>query len=424
MQHPVAVVGGMATGGARSNCVLASMGGHLNFHPTHGWASTLAALCEDPLGPNHHPDDDDDERSDRSSATLAVRVELWPPHTAPEEWARVHLGHQQSVHLVHRCPPTADDEVDDESGIERGREVDRAQKEEDEDMDDDGDVPGGAHASVRTRSGTHSDDSLNAPATSVDCVCTGPSATWSAAEPTREKLIVSAAAKPGPTASSLVTSMPITPPVLAVRLAACAVAVDPFRGTVLLTRRPHGMRTFPRAWVTPGGSVDHDDASVASAALRELKEETGLDGTNPHLLCMWESAYPPSADEWRAARAAGRRCAHHIIVFYVVHTSSTTALTLQPEECDAACWVPVADFAARATPTSTMAASPPSANAAATPSAAYEMAAGCANAGSMVDAELIHGGVYPSAAGQGVGRGHLFAISQLAATPTAWTAQL
>mmetsp|Transcript_661 Transcript_661/g.807 ORF Transcript_661/g.807 Transcript_661/m.807 type:complete len:221 (+) Transcript_661:204-866(+) len=63
---------------------------------------------------------------------------------------------------------------------------------------------------------------------------------------------------------------------------------------ILLTRRPKHMRTFPRAWVLPGGGVDIDDVSLRHAAARELFEETGVrvhpeDGVP---LGMWESVYP------------------------------------------------------------------------------------------------------------------------------------
>ena len=60
------------------------------------------------------------------------------------------------------------------------------------------------------------------------------------------------------------------------RLAAVALVVDSVRRCVLLTRRPRAMRTFPGAWVLPGGAVDAADASTAAAAVRELAEETGL----------------------------------------------------------------------------------------------------------------------------------------------------
>ena len=61
------------------------------------------------------------------------------------------------------------------------------------------------------------------------------------------------------------------------------------------------MRTFPGAWVLPGGSVDAGDGSTLNAALRELAEETGLtptpaaDGevrdTTPLAFGNWQRGY-------------------------------------------------------------------------------------------------------------------------------------
>ncbi len=46
--------------------------------------------------------------------------------------------------------------------------------------------------------------------------------------------------------------------------------------TVLLTQRHHGI-SFPGHWVFPGGRADSNDASPIETALREAKEEIGLD---------------------------------------------------------------------------------------------------------------------------------------------------
>lgn len=78
------------------------------------------------------------------------------------------------------------------------------------------------------------------------------------------------------------------------RLAACVLAVDA-QGRVLLTRRQRSMRSFPGAWVLPGGGVDAGERAV-DAAVRELEEETGIVANPASLkpLCVWESCYPPT----------------------------------------------------------------------------------------------------------------------------------
>ncbi len=54
---------------------------------------------------------------------------------------------------------------------------------------------------------------------------------------------------------------------------ASALVVDPSRArTALVHHRKLGI------WVQPGGHLDADDASYEAAALREVREETGLAG--------------------------------------------------------------------------------------------------------------------------------------------------
>jgi len=60
--------------------------------------------------------------------------------------------------------------------------------------------------------------------------------------------------------------------------------------------------------------------SLLHGALRELEEETGLvlDSRNTitHLLCLWESAYPPLI-------ALGEPRNHHVVLYFHLKSSET-----------------------------------------------------------------------------------------------------
>ena len=63
---------------------------------------------------------------------------------------------------------------------------------------------------------------------------------------------------------------------------------------VLLTRRAQHMRTFPGVWVPPGGGVEAGDAEMIDAAVRELREETGVavgpeEGQAARIIGLWGS---------------------------------------------------------------------------------------------------------------------------------------
>ena len=201
-----------------------------------------------------------------------------------------------------------------------------------------------------------------------------------------------------------------------IKLGAVAIPINS-NNEVLLTRRPRHMRTFPGCWVLPGGKVDPEDQSVAHAALRELEEETGLvvslaSVEQPAPLCLWESCFPVSFDEWTAARSAGKRTNHFLITFVTIRLNGEEAsqpLKLQPQECDSACWVPLSDVAEALCGEDSEECPVEFSSSSYAPAAVVK---GGEKEGEPVDASLL-AGVYPNRAGEGVGRGHLWALRRL-----------
>lgn len=63
---------------------------------------------------------------------------------------------------------------------------------------------------------------------------------------------------------------------------------------VLLLERPSNRGSFAGAWVFPGGAVETDDASLGAAAVRETREETGLELRESDLVEL--SHWTPPAD--------------------------------------------------------------------------------------------------------------------------------
>src|SRR4029077_8434536 len=63
--------------------------------------------------------------------------------------------------------------------------------------------------------------------------------------------------------------------------------------SVLLTRRPRTMRFGGDMYVFPGGGVDEADLDHAAAAVRETREETGIDVDPTTLIPLTRWVTPP-----------------------------------------------------------------------------------------------------------------------------------
>jgi 8-oxo-dGTP pyrophosphatase MutT (NUDIX family) len=140
-----------------------------------------------------------------------------------------------------------------------------------------------------------------------------------------------------------------------VRLAVVGLVLDA-TGSLLLTRRPSYMRSFPSAWVLPGGTVNLHE-SLFEAVQREVWEETGIHSNVDawKMESVWESVYPTTFsndDDWSVNQETGDVVipatsiqAHHIVVYLSTilppkeEVPSASLLTLCAEEVDAAVWL-------------------------------------------------------------------------------------
>ena len=100
------------------------------------------------------------------------------------------------------------------------------------------------------------------------------------------------------------------------------------------------MRSFPCAWVCPGGGLDPGE-TLKQCAVRETREETGvvIEEGDVELVACWESCYPTSAD---MCTENGALQGHYLVLVMLAKVQGPKApeVALQYEEADMAVWVP------------------------------------------------------------------------------------
>lgn len=125
-----------------------------------------------------------------------------------------------------------------------------------------------------------------------------------------------------------------------VTLGAVAVVADR-NNKILLTRRPKEMRSFPGAWVLPGGGVDANESFLDGSA-REVEEETGLKVDSIEPIGLWESCYPTNGIEC-IENGIGLK-GHYLVIFCRCKMKDNSEdgnvkLRLQEEEIEGAVWL-------------------------------------------------------------------------------------
>ena len=108
-------------------------------------------------------------------------------------------------------------------------------------------------------------------------------------------------------------------------LTASAMVFDPDLRRVLLTLHRKG-----QFWVQLGGHCEPGDETLAAAALREAREESGLDDL--HLL-----PGPVDLDRHELAQAFGR-CREHLDVAFVALAGANASPSVSDESDDVAWW--------------------------------------------------------------------------------------
>eukprot|EP00957_Ditylum_brightwellii_P206658 15349401-Ditylum_brightwellii.AAC.1 len=123
-----------------------------------------------------------------------------------------------------------------------------------------------------------------------------------------------------------------TPPHVRVATSILVVSAD---NRILLTRRSSHLRSFPSAWVVPGGHVDPFESSLEQAAARELEEETGIQIPSPldqiEASVVYESAFPATLENGLVKH-------RHLIVYMIARLDlehQDVKVSPNPDEVDA-----------------------------------------------------------------------------------------
>ncbi|KAF2636907.1 hypothetical protein P280DRAFT_472775 [Massarina eburnea CBS 473.64] len=99
-------------------------------------------------------------------------------------------------------------------------------------------------------------------------------------------------------------------------------------GKLLLVQRAKTEKAFPEFWEIPGGKVDDSDETIVHAAIRELKEEAGLEATRIVRKVGTFVFYTP--------RPGGQ--ARWLKTIFEVEVKDVEAITLDPVEHDNYLW--------------------------------------------------------------------------------------